>query len=72
MTDTKAAFLIALIVLVAGTLMWFALLWVHSVKCETRWADSGMESKFSAFTGCRIQIEPGKWIPDDRYRELPE
>ena len=56
--------LVVTVVLVGG---W----WWQSYKCESRWSESGMKSHFSLVTGCMIQVAPGKIIPQDSYREIP-
>lgn len=42
---------------------------ICAVGCSFRWKDSGFESDYSAFSGCRIEVD-GKWIPEDRYRAV--
>lgn len=37
--------------------------------CEAQWADSGFNVRHTAFSGCRIQLKDGTWIPAANYRE---
>lgn len=39
-------------------------------SCFASWEDSGMPVKYSFMGGCKIQLTDGKWIPEDRYREI--
>lgn len=43
----------------------------ESWSCGARWSDSGFESRYGMATGCKINVE-GRWIPEDRYREVKE
>lgn len=44
--------------------------WISSYKCRARWEESGTRSRFQIFAGCQVQTAAGKWIPDDRIRDL--
>lgn len=57
-----------IVLLIAGVITYFFL----AYRCGERWLDSGMNSKFGFSTGCMIQVKDGKWIPEDRYREIDE
>jgi hypothetical protein len=41
-------------------------------SCFAAWEDSGMPVKYSFMGGCKIQLPDGKWIPEDRYREISD
>lgn len=41
-----------------------------SSRCESRWSESGFNSKYGFLSQCQIEISPGKYIPEDRYREI--
>lgn len=41
------------------------------MSCNSRWAGT-FKTDFGVFQGCRIEVAPGKWIPEDRYREVEE
>ena len=40
------------------------------VTCEKQWANSGFNSKYTIMTGCMIEVQKDKWIPDTSYREI--
>jgi hypothetical protein len=40
--------------------------------CYAQWEDSGMNVDWGFWSDCRVEVEPGKWIPADRYREIDE
>jgi len=44
---------------------------VSRYDCNRSWRNSGMRHRFDWWTGCMIEPKPGKWIPADRYREIP-
>lgn len=44
---------------------------INYVSCSARWADT-FKTDFGIFQGCRIEVAPGKWIPEDRYREVEQ
>ena len=68
MNDELIAFvaLVIFALVLAGGAIAFSVL-----SCKYRWAESGMASSWSLFQGCLVQTKDGRWIPDDRYRELP-
>jgi len=43
---------------------------VSSVQCSSRWGHSGLETSWGPIQGCLVKIENGRWIPDDRVREV--
>ncbi|KKL11935.1 hypothetical protein LCGC14_2540820 [marine sediment metagenome] len=44
------------------------------VSCKAKTAEIRYQSDWGFFSGCRIKVEDGKWIPLERYyyRELGE
>ena len=65
------------LVLVAGfgaliALMVALLFWTENVACESKWADSGHESQYATFSGCRVQLEDGTWVPQERLLNMRE
>jgi hypothetical protein len=44
---------------------------IAQYPCKKRWEESGMAAKFSWGAGCQLEVSKGKWIPEDRYREIP-
>lgn len=55
-----------------GLIAWGIYLAFGMVDCWSKWRRSGMDYEFSSISGCLVEIESGKWIPDDRYRGLEE
>lgn len=45
---------------------------VNSYGCSEKWKESGFKSKYNLFAGCQIETKPGRWIPEERYREIDE
>ena len=46
--------------------------WSKAVACESKWADSGHESQYAIFAGCRVQLEDGTWVPQERLLNMRE
>lgn len=40
------------------------------MRCEAKWEHSGMASKWGFLSGCLVEVEPGRWIPEGRLREI--
>ena len=38
--------------------------------CESNWRTSGMRTEYRRGV-CMLEVKPGKWIPEERYREIP-
>ena len=55
---------IALVAFLIGSAM--------SLACGYRWGDSGMATKWQWFTGCMVEYKPNSWIPEDRFRAVPD
>lgn len=62
-----ATIAIAILTLVIGSIAYT----INYVSCIERW-DGTFKTDFGIFQGCRIEIAPGKWIPEDRYREVEQ
>lgn len=56
----------------AGVIVALVLYFIGLAGCHARWADSGMRVRYSFMAGCRVQQADGRWIPEDRVRELRE
>jgi hypothetical protein len=55
---------VALAAVAIGGLVW------ASASCESKWARSGMHHTWGPVQGCMIEVQPGKWIPEERWREF--
>ena len=40
------------------------------MQCTAKWQHSGMASEWGIIQGCLVEVEPGRWIPDERVREM--
>jgi hypothetical protein len=45
---------------------------ISKASCEASWRESGMRTKYGWPEGCLVEAKPGKWIPEERYREIDE
>ena len=65
--------IIELMFMVVGFIILMAIghVW-GKVQCYSRWSDSGMTVDHAVFSGCRLEVEEGKWIPADRFREVDQ
>lgn len=43
---------------------------INAQTCESRWENSGYESEFGVFSGCRIVLEDGRFIPQERFMNM--
>ena len=41
-----------------------------SVSCESRWEHSNMASTWGPIKGCLVKLPDGRWLPEDRVREI--
>lgn len=57
--------------LIAGVVLIAIVYAFAATSCYFRWSDSGFESDYSVFSGCRIHVD-GRWIPEERYRQIDE
>lgn len=57
-----------LIVAVVGILA--AIFITPPFMCKAKWEQSGMASDFGYLKGCLVEVEPGRWIPSNRVRDL--
>lgn len=39
-------------------------------KCAAKWERSGMATEWGPIQGCMVEVEPGRWLPDERVREI--
>jgi hypothetical protein len=42
---------------------------VYNMSCKARWSDSGMAVSWGPIQGCKVQVGPSRWLPEDRVRE---
>lgn len=40
------------------------------VSCKASWGKSGLNTSWGFFQGCLVEVEPGRWIPEDKVREI--
>lgn len=63
-----------IIVVVIGALLLASLagmgLWWKNYTCHARWESSGMYSEYRYVSGCMVEVTPGKFIPEDKYRAV--
>lgn len=38
--------------------------------CYSRWERSGMPASWGVIQGCIVEVEKGRWLPEDRVREI--
>lgn len=63
--DIFATIATIVIILAFGmALSWFS--------CDARWEGSKMAHSWRPIAGCRVQLQDGQWIPEDRYRGIEE
>jgi hypothetical protein len=68
--DPESSLAIAIIVLIlCGALFWFI---ISAWTCYARWEKSGLRCEWGPIQGCLVELPNGKWIPDDRYREIEQ
>lgn len=57
---------VLMIAMVVGATFW----WV-AASCRRTWSHSGMRAEWRGpVTGCLLEVAPGRWIPEERYREI--
>ena len=62
-----AEFVPALVIAGVSVILWVIF---ASLSCSSRWADSGLKSSWGPVKGCLVKTPAGRWIPDDRVREV--
>lgn len=40
-------------------------------SCQSKWQQSGFQTSYGVFQGCRISRDGKVWIPAENYREIP-
>lgn len=55
---------------ISTILMCFLLGTFSAARCYFKWEDSGYESKWRPFAGCRVKLSNGQWIPADAVRDI--
>ena len=44
---------------------------IDSYSCRSRWSDTGvLEVSWGPFQGCKVKLPDGRWMPEDRIREV--
>lgn len=41
-----------------------------AISCSYKWEDSGLASSYGIFSGCRVKMPDGRWLPAERVREI--
>lgn len=59
-----------LIMLVIFFLMLGVVSCVDRATCHASWAKSGFATSWGPFQGCLVQLPDGRWIPENRVREI--
>lgn len=64
-----------LVALLAGlalvlTAIVFIGLKVDEIACKSRWEESGMAVRWSFWGGCQVEVQKGRWLPEERVREI--
>lgn len=72
MSDRAAMVIVCLFVSVVLSGVAVTGYWWTSYKCESRWKLSGMRAEYNIVNGCMLEVAPGKVIPQDSYREIPQ
>lgn len=62
---------ILLIVIIAALLVSAPILWKITV-CAIHEHDYGLNTKWTLFSGCVIEVKKGIFVPADRYRGVAE
>jgi len=39
---------------------------LNAAACHARWDGSGHATDYGFFSGCRVQLEDGAWVPESR------
>lgn len=72
MNDESKDFLATLIVGIIGIVMLWALTLIPDYfSCAARWSESSMQTSWGPIQGCKVQLPDGRWLPEDRVREIP-
>lgn len=62
-----AEIVLTLIFALVSLIVWFI---ASSWSCSSRWADSGLQSSWGPIKGCLVKTASGRWVPDDRVRDV--
>lgn len=55
---------------VFGLIMFVGWVVFTNWSCSSKWARSGMASSWGPVQGCLVQLPDGRWMPDERVREI--
>lgn len=39
-------------------------------RCTAKWQRSGLASEWGLFQGCLVRLPDGRWLPEERLREI--
>lgn len=67
MSNNTLIMLFNVIIIVGGFLSYII---INQKSCTESWKDSGLSSKWEFFSGCRVKIPSGKWLPASSIREV--
>lgn len=56
---------IAIAIILVGSGITF----LEKESCRANWSESGLKSKYNFIGGCRVEVEPGKWLPASSIRD---
>lgn len=45
-------------------------LFAKPFACHAKWSRSGMQSSWGPLQGCVVRMPDGRWIPEERVREI--
>ena len=68
--STRGFTLIEVMITVAILLIVAVSFFAPYYQCGAKWGRSGMASEWGFIQGCMVEVEPGRWIPDERVREI--
>lgn len=66
-SDEGAMLVLGLVALLIIFGVFFAL---AALSCKARWEGSGLQSSWGPVKGCLVRLPDGRWIPDDRVRDI--
>lgn len=70
--DSEGVFVFkfAVVAIVALAVLIWIMFQLDAASCSAKWEGSGRASRYGAFEGCRVEVAPGRWVPDNTVREL--
>lgn len=61
---------LATIAAIIVAFIWAIFIGLPAYGCHSKWRDSGLDSQYGFFAGCRVQTPDGRWLPAERVREI--